>query len=156
MAGSKKTTTNDETAPAPPPESAPTPSPSPAPEPSPSPASASVDTSALSTQIVQAVDKTNAVVMGATQTEAVGIAFQKVAQATSYAIQDSTDYMRNIMTMAAATQGICLEKMLAEQSPDPWAKIMEEAQKAVTAAQKNMAEVGTTAGTIVTTSYPSS
>lgn len=117
---------------------------------------AAVDTSALNTQIVQAVDKTNAVVMSAAKPEGVGIAFQKVAQATSYAIQDSTDYMRNMMTMAAAVQGVCMEKMLATKEVDPYAQIMEKAQAAVTAAQKNMADVGTTAGTIVSTDYPAS
>lgn len=109
-----------------------------------------VATDALNQQIVQAVDKTNSVVIGAAREEATGIAFQKVAQAAAFAVQDSTDYLRNMMTMAAAAQGVCMQKMVAENTPEQYATIMTDIQAAVTAAQANFAAVGTSASAVVT------
>lgn len=143
MAG--KNTPAPEPAPAPEPESAPAPEPASAP-----------DVSALNQQIVQAVDKTNFVLMGAAGPEANGVAYQKVAQAAAFSVQDSTDYLRNIMTIAATVQGVCLQLMIktpptaAEYTP-----IIEAAQKAVTKAEENFAAVGAAAGEVVG-EFPSS
>ena len=116
---------------------------------------AGTDTSALNSQIVQAVDKTNSVAIDSAGPEANGIAYQKVAQAAAFSVQDSTDYMRNVMTMAATAQGICLQLMIAKQTTDPYTDIITAAQQAVTAAQTNFAAVGTSAGTVVG-GFPSS
>lgn len=114
-----------------------------------------VTTSALNQQIVQAVDKTNQVVLGAAETEANGVGYQKVAQAAAFSVQDSTDYMRNIMTIAATTQGVCLQLMISEETTSPYADIMTQAQNAVTAAQKNFEAVGTSASKTLE-AFPSS
>lgn len=71
---------------------------------------------ALNPQIVQAVGTTNHAVLNGAGPGANGIAYQKVAQAAAYAVQDSTDYMRNIMSMASATTGVALQKMLVENN----------------------------------------
>lgn len=111
------------------------------------------DTSALNTSIVQAVDKNNTIMLSASGPEGAGMAYQKVSQAAAYSVQDSTDYLRNIMTMAATTTGVCMQKMIVEKSPDPWAQIMIKVQEAVTAAQENFSAVGVAAADVVS-SFP--
>ncbi len=104
---------------------------------------------ALNPQIVQAVGTTNHAVLNGAIPGANGVAYQKVAQAAAYAVQDSTDYMRNIMSMASATTGVAMQKMLAENKPDPYDKIIEAAAKAVADAQKTFTSVGQAASGVV-------
>ncbi len=103
------------------------------------------DYSALNNQIVAAVDKTNSIVLGVAETEAIGIAAQKITQAAGLAVQDATDYMRNIMTMSAAAQGVCLQLMIESNDPEKYATIMTDAQTAVTEATKAVTAAGTAA-----------
>jgi len=104
---------------------------------------------ALNPQIVQAVGTTNHAVLNGAGPGANGIAYQKVAQAAAYAVQDSTDYMRNIMSMASATTGVALQKMLVEKTTDPYADIIKAATQAVTDAQQTFTNVGTASSGVV-------
>ncbi|WP_404421289.1 hypothetical protein [Thalassospira australica] len=104
---------------------------------------------ALNPQIVQAVGTTNHAVLNGAGPGANGIAYQKVAQAAAYAVQDSTDYMRNIMSMASATTGVALQKMLVEKTTDPYADIIKAATQAVTDAQQTFTSVGTASSSVV-------
>lgn len=104
---------------------------------------------ALNPQIVQAVGTTNHAVLNGAGPGANGIAYQKVAQAAAYAVQDSTDYMRNIMSMASATTGVALQKMLVEKKTDPYADIIKAATQAVTDAQQTFTSVGTASSSVV-------
>lgn len=104
---------------------------------------------ALNPQIVQAVGTTNHAVLNGAGPGANGIAYQKVAQAAAYAVQDSTDYMRNIMSMASATTGVALQKMLVEKTTDPYADIIKAATQAVTDAQQTFTNVGTASSSVV-------
>jgi len=117
------------------------------------PAAPSASTPPLSTalnpQIVQAVGTTNHAVLNGAIPGANGVAYQKVAQAAAYAVQDSTDYMRNIMSMASATTGVAMQKMLATKEVDPYADIIKAATQAVTDAQKTFAGVGEAASGVV-------
>jgi hypothetical protein len=106
-------------------------------------------TSALNPQIVQAVGATNHSVLNGAEPGANGIAYQKVSQAAAYAVQDSTDYMRNIMSMASAATGVALQKMLAEKKTDPYTDIIKAATSAVNDAQQTFSKVGEAAGTVV-------
>ncbi|WP_277279018.1 hypothetical protein [Thalassospira lucentensis] len=104
---------------------------------------------ALNPQIVQAVGTTNHAVLNGAIPGANGVAYQKVAQAAAYAVQDSTDYMRSIMSMASATTGVAMQKMLATKEVQPYSDIIEAASKAVTDAQKTFTSVGTSASSVV-------
>ncbi|MFH1804846.1 MAG: hypothetical protein ABID63_08165 [Pseudomonadota bacterium] len=104
---------------------------------------------ALNPQIVQAVGTTNHAVLNGAFPGGNGIAYQKVAQAAAYAVQDSTDYMRNIMSMASAATGVALQKMLAEKTTTPYADIITAATKAVGDAQETFTKVGTAASSVV-------
>ncbi len=103
----------------------------------------------LNPQIVQAVGTTNHAVLNGAVPGANGVAYQKVSQAAAYAVQDSTDYMRNIMSMASAATGVALQKMLAEKKTDPYDKIIKAATDAVTGAQSTFTNVGTSASSVV-------
>ncbi len=117
------------------------------------PAAASVP-AALNQQTVEAVALTNKTVLGASGAEGAGVAYQKVTQAAAFSVQDSTDYLRNVMTMSSTATGVCLQLMIAKQTTDPYDKIIEAAAKAVTSAQENFAAVGAAAGTVVS-NFPS-
>ncbi|NIY77293.1 hypothetical protein HED22_16695 [Thalassospira sp. HF15] len=104
---------------------------------------------ALNPQIVQAVGTTNHAVLNGAVPGANGVAYQKVAQAAAYAVQDSTDYLRNIMSMASATTGVAMQQMLAKKEVDPYSKIIKAATDAVTDAQKTFSSVGESASSVV-------
>ncbi|MGO1119710.1 hypothetical protein ACTL6U_13430 [Rhodovibrionaceae bacterium A322] len=114
---------------------------------------AAPDSSALNQQIVQAVELTKSSVLDVAQQEGQSVAYQKVTQATAFAIQDATDYLRNVETISTAAQGVALTKLIEEKDPF-YLTVLTAAQAAVVAAQTNFTAVGT-AATTVTTSYPS-
>ncbi len=105
---------------------------------------------ALNQQIVDAVTMANSTVLDAAGSEGAAVAYQKVTQATAFAIQDSTDYLRNIMTISSAATGVCLQKMIVEKTTDPYTDIIAAAAKAVTDAQTNFSTIGASAGEIAT------
>lgn len=113
------------------------------------PASSPPLSTALNPQIVQAVGTTNHAVLNGAIPGANGVAYQKVAQAAAYAVQDLTDYLRNIMSMASATTGVAMQKMLATKEVDPYADIIKAATQAVTDAQTTFTNVGTSASSVV-------
>ncbi|OAZ09160.1 hypothetical protein TH4_14985 [Thalassospira tepidiphila MCCC 1A03514] len=99
--------------------------------------------------MVQAVGTTNHAVLNGAIPGANGVAYQKVAQAAAYAVQDSTDYLRNIMSMASATTGVAMQQMLATKEVDPYSKIIKAATDAVSDAQTTFSKVGTSASSVV-------
>ena len=108
---------------------------------------------AVNPQIVDAVQVTKSNVMDVAGEEGQAIAYQKVAQAAAFAVQDSTDYLRNIETMSTAAQGVALTLMIQTQNPF-YLQVITAAQEAVTAAQTNFAAVGSAASTVAT-EFPS-
>jgi len=106
------------------------------------------DYAPLNQQIVATVDFTKAAVLDTAVQEGQSIAYQKVAQAAAFAVQDATDYLRNVQTIATAAQGVALSLMIETKDPF-YASVLTEAQKAVTAAQTNFAAVGTAASGVV-------
>ncbi len=104
-------------------------------------------------QVLNAVAITNSNVLGAAKETGAGIAFQKVSQAAAFAVQDATDYMRNVMTVALTAQGIALKLMIEKKDPS-YAPVLAAAQAAVTMAEGVFSAVGTAAGQVVS-SFPS-
>ena len=105
-------------------------------------------------QILDAVSQSSAAVMGTAADQGAATAYQKVAQATAFAVQDATDYSRNISNIAMTAQGVIVTKMLEDQSNIPiYTPVLATLQEMVTAAATNLSTVGTTAGDIAT-SYP--
>lgn len=112
----------------------------------------------VNTQIVDAVQQTrNAVRISADDTSKVldaGIGYQKASQAAAFAVQDATDYLRNVMTIASTTEGIVLKLMIEhKEEAAQYLPILTAAQGAVSAAAAALTAVGT-AATGVASHFP--
>ncbi|WP_139135048.1 RebB family R body protein [Magnetovibrio blakemorei] len=108
----------------------------------------------VNAQIVDAVNQTNKAVMGSAANQGAATAYQKVAQAAAFAVQDATDYSRNIENIAMTAQGVIVAKMLEDQSNIPvYTPVLATLQEMVVAASVNLATVGTTA-TAIATEFP--
>jgi len=78
-------------------------------------------------------------------------AYQKVAQAAAFSVQDATDYSRNIENVAMTAQGVIVAKMLENEANIPiYTPVLATLQEMVIAASTNLATVGATATTIAT------
>ncbi|KZN51644.1 hypothetical protein [Pseudoalteromonas luteoviolacea] len=78
-----------------------------------------------------------------------GKAYQSVSQSTAIAIQDATDNLRNINTMATTAMGVAISQMLATGKVDDYAGIIEAANKMVENGTKNFGEVGSSASNLL-------
>ncbi len=83
-----------------------------------------------------------------------GTAYQMVAQATAFSIQDSVDYLQSTLLVNQATVAVVVAQLLAGTIQPTSVAALAIAQQALATAQENLAVVGTTATTIATT-YPS-
>ncbi|MEJ2692696.1 MAG: hypothetical protein P8166_06440 [Candidatus Thiodiazotropha sp.] len=78
------------------------------------------------------------------------IAYPKVSQAAAFAVQDATDYLRNIMTMSTTAQGVIFKLMVEDEAKAPlYIPILEQVQAAVTASQENLQAVGKSAAAVL-------
>lgn len=108
----------------------------------------------VNAQILDAVNQTTSIVMDSAVNQGTAKAYQKVAQATSFAIQDATDYSRNIENIAMTAQGIIIAKMIEDESTIPvYSLVLVTLQEMVAAASANLAAVGASA-TAVTSGFP--
>lgn len=78
------------------------------------------------------------------------VAYPKVSQAAAFAVQDATDYLRNITAMSTAAQGVIFSMMVKNKEQAPlYIPILQQVQAAVTAAQNNLKDVGTSSAQIL-------
>jgi len=108
---------------------------------------------AVNPQMLDAVNQTATAVFNQTTPAANGIAYQKVAQAASLAVQDATDYLRNMMTVFGTAQGKAAQLFLETKDP-VYLTLLTQAEAAVAAATTNFQTVGTVATSVATT-FPS-
>lgn len=105
----------------------------------------------VNAQILDAVKQSTAAVMDNAATQGAATAYQKVAQAAAFAVQDATDYSRNVENIAMTAQGVIVAKMLEDQSNIPiYTPVLATLQEMVIAASTNLATVGTTASAVAT------
>jgi len=108
----------------------------------------------VNAQIIDAVNQTNAAVMGSAANQGAATAYQKVAQSAAFAVQDATDYSRNVENIAMTAQGVIVAKMLENEANIPiYTPVLAILQEMVVAASTNMATVGVTA-TAIATEFP--
>ena len=111
--------------------------------------------SGVNAQILDAVQQSTAAVMGSAANQGMATAYQKVAQAAAFAVQDATDYSRNIENIAMTAQGVIIAKMLESEANIPiYTPVLATVQEMVVAASTNLATVGATAATVAS-SFPS-
>jgi len=107
----------------------------------------------VNTQIVDAVRQTRAAMRidadDSSRMVDSGINYQKVGQATAFAVQDATDYLRNVAAIAATAQGVAL-KLVLETKDDFYFKVITEAQAILASAAANLEIVGKCATTVAT------
>lgn len=77
-----------------------------------------------------------------------GKAFQSVAQSAAIAIQDATDALRNVSTIATTAAGVALAQYLAT-GEEKYAKVLTETQAMMESATKDYGAIGLAATTIV-------
>lgn len=91
---------------------------------------------------------------GVVLTSGAGKAYQSVAQSTALAVQDATDALRNVSTMATTAAGVALAQILATGDAPRYQPTLDSAQALMTAAIADFSSIGTAAGTILK-SFPS-
>jgi len=78
-----------------------------------------------------------------------GKAFQSVSQSSALAVQDATDNLRNVNTMATTAMGVALSQMLATGDVETYSNIIEEANKMVQGGANNYVTIGSSAGSML-------
>lgn len=117
--------------------------------------------SAANPQIIDAVGRSTGFVFGPnagaapTANAGTAIAYQKVAQAAALAVQDGTDYQRNILSLSTVAQGKALAMMFAEKSVSPYAEILLLAMLAAIGATITVGQIDSAATTAAST-FPKS
>jgi type IV secretory pathway TrbF-like protein len=82
-----------------------------------------------------------------------GKAYQSVAQSGAIAVQDATDALRNISTIATTAAGVAVAQLLATGN-DKYALALQDIQKMMTSASDDYAKVSA-AATVVVQNFPS-
>lgn len=83
------------------------------------------------------------------KTEGAGKAYQSVAQSMAIAVQDTTDYLRNITTLNTTTIAACTQLMLQEGKVNPYAEIITNSQNTLNKALKVFKKVGESSAQIL-------
>jgi hypothetical protein len=83
-----------------------------------------------------------------------GRAYQAVAQSTAIAIQDATDYLHNVSTIAATSIGVAMAQIAASQGAKG-TQLLSNAQGLIAKAAQDFSTISTNAITVAT-NYPQS
>lgn len=89
-------------------------------------------------------------VNGVVKTSGAGKAYQSVAQSSAMAVQDATDYLRNMGTMSTTAVGAAMAQLLADpQEFVLYKEVLNEAQGLVTRAAHNFKTIGEDAAEVL-------
>ncbi|WP_415837589.1 hypothetical protein [Shewanella denitrificans] len=105
----------------------------------------------MNTQIVATVNKVQEATLSGNVIKASGTgkAFQSISQSSAIAVQDATDNLRNINTMATTAMGVALSQMLATGLTEPYAEILKEVNTLVIQSTTNFTSVGSGASKVL-------
>jgi hypothetical protein len=81
-------------------------------------------------------------------TSGAGKAYQSVAQSAAIAVQDATDALRNVSTIATTAAGVAMAQLLATGDPK-YAQALTQAQSMMKSATEDFAQVGAAASTVL-------
>jgi hypothetical protein len=81
-------------------------------------------------------------------TSGAGKAYQSVAQSAAIAVQDATDALRNVSTIATTAAGVAMAQLLATGDPK-YAAALTQAQAMMKSATEDFAQVGAAASTVL-------
>jgi len=89
-------------------------------------------------------------VSGVVRTSGAGKAYQSVAQSSAMAVQDATDYLRNMGTMSTTAVGAAMAQLLADPKEfGLYKEVINEAQGLVTKAADNFKTIGKDAAEVL-------
>lgn len=84
------------------------------------------------------------------KTEGAGKAYQSVAQSMALAVQDATDYLRNISTVASTAVAVATEMMISDpEKLGEYVQIINQAQETVNKAAETFQGIGNDAGDVL-------
>ncbi|TBR41723.1 hypothetical protein CBF23_008925 [Marinomonas agarivorans] len=109
------------------------------------------DNSQVNSQIVSTVGamQSSALSNNVIKLSGAGKAYQSISQSSAIAVQDATDNLRNINTMATTAMGVALAQMLATGNAEQYSAVIEQANKMVAASTSNFTAVGAGASQLV-------
>lgn len=82
--------------------------------------------------------------------EGAGKAYQSVAHSMALAVQDATDNLRNVSTVATTGMGVALAQVLATGDPDgTYTKALQAAQQMASVASQTFLTIGTDAAAVL-------
>jgi hypothetical protein len=105
----------------------------------------------VNAQMIDVINQTQMATMSpqVVLTSGAGKAYQSVAQSSAIAVQDATDMLRNMSTIATTASGVAIAQMLA-MPPNPGAALaLEAAQAMMTSATVEYTAIGTAAAAIL-------
>jgi hypothetical protein len=113
------------------------------------------DPTNMNSQIIDVISQVQTATMGpqVVLTSGAGKAYQSVAQSAAIAVQDATDGLRNVSTIATTAAGVAMAQFLAT-GEDKYAKALGYAQDLMSNATKDYAAIGAAAA-LVLTNFPS-
>ncbi|NOH73182.1 hypothetical protein F0225_17835 [Vibrio pectenicida] len=102
------------------------------------------DKQGVNTQIVETVNQVQEATLTGNVIKASGTgkALQSISQSSAIAVQDATDNLRNINTMATTAMGVALSQMLATGQTTPYSEILNQVNTLVQQSTTNFTNVG--------------
>ena len=83
------------------------------------------------------------------RTEGAGKAYQAVAQSMAIAVQDATDYLRNISSIASTAIAVSTQLMIQERQVEPYGSIIAKSQESVNSSAEIFERIGKSSGEIL-------
>lgn len=113
-----------------------------------------MDTTNVNPKVIDMINQAQAATMDyqVVMTSGAGKAYQSVAQSAAIAVQDATDALRNVSTIATTAAGVIVAQMIAGN--DANADALTQIQSLMTNATEDYARIGAAAINILE-SFPS-
>ncbi|MDR3419514.1 MAG: hypothetical protein P4L83_25320 [Nevskia sp.] len=108
------------------------------------------DNTKVNAQIIDAINQVQLATMGpqVVITSGAGKAYQSVAQSAAIAVQDATDALRNISTIATTAVGVAMAQYLAT-GEQKYADVLDKAQTVMKGATEDYGKIGAAAATVL-------
>jgi hypothetical protein len=109
-----------------------------------------MDPTKVNAQVIDIINQTQFATMSpqVVLTSGAGKAYQSVAQSAAIAVQDATDALRNITTIATTAAGVAMAQLIATGEPK-YATALSQAQQLMTNATDDYAKVGSVAAAVL-------
>ncbi|MBN8940907.1 MAG: hypothetical protein J0H01_15505 [Rhizobiales bacterium] len=108
------------------------------------------DPTSVNAQVIDVINQAQLATMGpqVVLTSGAGKAYQSVAQSAAIAVQDATDALRNVSTIATTAVGVAMAQYLAT-GDDRYAKALTHAQQLMKGATEDYGAIGAAAAGVL-------